>query len=31
VYLHRASLRAKLGVNRDLELHRLALERGLLN
>lgn len=30
VYLHRASLRAKLGVFNDLELHRLALERGLL-
>lgn len=31
VYLHRASLRAKLGVNRDLGLHWLALERGLLD
>ena len=30
VYLHRASLRAKLGVNNDLALHKLALERGLL-
>ncbi|HZH44115.1 MAG TPA: response regulator transcription factor [Lysobacter sp.] len=30
VYLHRTSLRAKLGVQNDLELHRLALERGLL-
>ncbi len=30
VYLHRASLRAKLGVGNDLELHKLALERGLL-
>lgn len=30
VYLHRASIRAKLGVGNDLELHKLALERGLL-
>jgi len=30
VYLHRASLRAKLGVKNDLELHKLALEQGLL-
>lgn len=30
VYLHRASLRAKLGAFNDLELHQLALERGLL-
>ena len=31
VYLHRASLRGKLGACNDLELHRLALERGLLS
>lgn len=31
VYLHRASLRAKLSVQNDLQLHNLALERGLLN
>lgn len=31
VYLHRASVRAKLGVNNDLALHKLALERGLLS
>lgn len=30
VYLHRASLRAKLNVKSDLELHRLALGLGLL-
>ena len=30
VYLHRASLRAKLGMKNDLELHQLALELGLL-
>ena len=30
VYLHRASLREKLGVHSDLCLHKLALERGLL-
>lgn len=30
VYLHRASLRAKLGIANDLELHTLALELGLL-
>ena len=30
VYLHRASLRGKLGLFNDLELHQLALERGLL-
>lgn len=30
VYLHRASLRQKLRVSSDLELNRLALERGLL-
>ena len=30
VYLHRASLRVKLGLFNELELHRLALERGLL-
>ncbi len=30
VYVHRASVRAKLGVNSDLALHKLALERGLL-
>lgn len=30
VYLHRASLRVKLGAYNDLELHQLALERGLL-
>ena len=31
VYLHRASLRAKLGAFNDLDLHQLALERGLLD
>ncbi len=31
VYLHRASLRAKLSVHNDLQLHTLALERGLLD
>jgi DNA-binding CsgD family transcriptional regulator len=30
VYLHRASLRAKLGVHNDMALRQLALERGLL-
>lgn len=30
VYLHRASLRAKLGVQNDMGLRQLALERGLL-
>ena len=30
VYLHRATVRAKLGARDDLELHRIALERGLL-
>ena len=30
VYLHRASLRSKLGLLNDLQLHQLALERGLL-
>lgn len=30
VYLHRASVRGKLGLLNDLELHQLALERGLL-
>lgn len=29
-YLHRASIREKLGVHNDLELHRMALARGLL-
>lgn len=31
IYLHRASLRAKLSVQNDLQLHTLALERGLLS
>lgn len=31
VYLHRASLRSKLGLLNDLQLHQLALERGLLS
>lgn len=30
IYLHRASIRAKLGIYNDLELHNLALERGML-
>ena len=30
VYLHRASLRAKLAIQNDLQLHNFALERGLL-
>ena len=30
VYLHRASIRAKLSIYNDLELHQLALERGML-
>lgn len=30
VYLHRASIRAKLGIYNDLELRQLALERGML-
>lgn len=30
VYLHRASIRAKLGICNDLELHQLALERDML-
>ena len=30
VYLHRSVLRDKLGARSDLELHRLALEQGLL-
>ena len=30
VYLHRASLRGKLGLFNDLDLRQLALERGLL-
>lgn len=30
VYLHRASVRAKLGIHNDRELHQMALERGLL-
>lgn len=30
-YLHRATLREKLGARRDLDLHRIALERGLLS
>lgn len=30
VYLHGASVRAKLGAYNDLALHKLALERGLL-
>jgi len=30
VYLHRASIRAKLGIYNDLELHQLALDRGML-
>lgn len=29
-YLHRATVYAKLGVRNELELHRIALERGLL-
>lgn len=29
-YLHRAAVRSKLGVRSDMELHRLAVERGLL-
>lgn len=30
-YLHRASIREKLGVNTDLQLHQLALAQGLLD
>lgn len=30
VYLHRETLRNKLGARNDLELHRIAIERGLL-
>lgn len=30
-YLHRASIREKLGVHTDLQLHQLALSRGLLH
>ena len=30
-YLHRASIRQKLGVHNDLQLHRLALAHGLLD
>ncbi len=30
VYLHRSVVRDKLGARSDLELHRIALERGLL-
>lgn len=29
-YLHRAAVRSKLGARNDFELHRIALEQGLL-
>ena len=30
VYLHRAAVRCKVGARADLDLHRIAIERGLL-
>ena len=30
VYLHRAAVRTKIGARSDLDLHRIAIERGLL-